>query len=171
MRVVRDEDVDRAQVHRRRRHSRALLIARSFPHQWFFSCILLCPYANCQLSIVNCQFPACQQYIAGVYCGGVPPLPIPNRAVKPACADGTARQCGRVGGCPFFFTRSLRHTTRALFFCGGWSRGVRSWGVRQFLLQWKTIEWAFRVVVEHPLVEDELVAERLDGEGVSAHSK
>ena len=42
------------------------------------------------------------KYIAGVYCGGVPPLPIPNRAVKPACADGTARQCGRVGGCPFF---------------------------------------------------------------------
>ena len=41
-------------------------------------------------------------HIAGVYCGGVPPLPIPNRAVKPACADGTARQCGRVGGCPFF---------------------------------------------------------------------
>ncbi len=28
----------------------------------------------------------------------VPPLPIPNREVKPACADGTAMQCGRVGG-------------------------------------------------------------------------
>ena len=28
---------------------------------------------------------------------GVPPLPIPNREVKPACADGTAMQCGRVG--------------------------------------------------------------------------
>jgi hypothetical protein len=25
-------------------------------------------------------------------------LPIPNREVKPACADGTAMQCGRVGG-------------------------------------------------------------------------
>ena len=34
----------------------------------------------------------------GGYCGGVPPLPIPNREVKPACADGTAMQCGRVGG-------------------------------------------------------------------------
>ena len=40
--------------------------------------------------------------IYGGYCGGVPPLPIPNRAVKPACADGTAMQCGRVGGCRFF---------------------------------------------------------------------
>ena len=36
--------------------------------------------------------------IPGGYCGGVPPLPIPNREVKPACADGTAMQCGRVGG-------------------------------------------------------------------------
>ena len=36
--------------------------------------------------------------IYGGYCGGVPPLPIPNREVKPACADGTAMRCGRVGG-------------------------------------------------------------------------
>ena len=36
--------------------------------------------------------------ISGGYCGGVPPLPIPNREVKPVCADGTAMQCGRVGG-------------------------------------------------------------------------
>ena len=34
---------------------------------------------------------------SGGYCGGVPPLPIPNREVKPTCADGTAMQCGRVG--------------------------------------------------------------------------
>ena len=33
----------------------------------------------------------------GGYCGGVPPLPIPNREVKPTSADGTAMQCGRVG--------------------------------------------------------------------------
>ena len=37
---------------------------------------------------------------SGGYCGGVPPLPIPNREVKPACADGTAMQCGRVGDRP-----------------------------------------------------------------------
>ena len=40
----------------------------------------------------------CQTPYSGGYCGGVPPLPIPNREVKPACADGTAMQCGRVGG-------------------------------------------------------------------------
>ena len=35
--------------------------------------------------------------LLGGYCGGVPPLPIPNREVKPTYADGTAMQCGRVG--------------------------------------------------------------------------
>ena len=34
---------------------------------------------------------------SGGYSRGVPPLPIPNREVKPARADGTAPQCGRVG--------------------------------------------------------------------------
>ena len=29
-------------------------------------------------------------FISGGYSGGVPPLPIPNREVKPARADGTA---------------------------------------------------------------------------------
>ena len=38
------------------------------------------------------------QVIQGGHCAGVPPLPIPNREVKPGCADGTAQQCGRVGG-------------------------------------------------------------------------
>ena len=37
---------------------------------------------------------------SGGYCGGVPPLPIPNREVKPTCADGPAMQCGRVGSRP-----------------------------------------------------------------------
>ncbi len=49
---------------------------------------------NCQLSIVNYQL----EDTLGGYCSGVPPLPIPNREVKPTCADGTAMQCGRVGG-------------------------------------------------------------------------
>ena len=47
------------------------------------------------LFTVHCSLA--QRYSGG-YCGGVPPLPIPNREVKPACADGTAMQCGRVGG-------------------------------------------------------------------------
>ena len=40
---------------------------------------------------------SCSNRILGGYCGGVPPLPIPNREVKPTSADGTAMQCGRVG--------------------------------------------------------------------------
>ena len=47
---------------------------------------------NFQLSIVNFA-----KRLSGGYCGGVPPLPIPNREVKPVIADGTAMQCGRVG--------------------------------------------------------------------------
>ena len=34
---------------------------------------------------------------SGGFGPGVPPLPIPNREVKPGRADGTAPQCGRVG--------------------------------------------------------------------------
>src|SRR6267143_480134 len=41
---------------------------------------------------------------SGGYIGGVPPVPIPNTAVKPSRADGTARfPCGRVGRCRNFF--------------------------------------------------------------------
>ena len=46
--------------------------------------------------------------ISGGYCGGVPPLPIPNREVKPTGADGTAMQCGRVGNRLLFRMKSLR---------------------------------------------------------------
>ena len=35
--------------------------------------------------------------ILGGYSSGVPPLPIPNREVKPTRADGTALHRGRVG--------------------------------------------------------------------------
>ena len=42
--------------------------------------------------------------IPGGHCAGAPPLPIPNREVKPGCADGTAPQCGRVGGRRLFFS-------------------------------------------------------------------
>ena len=39
--------------------------------------------------------------LKGVYSDGDPPLPIPNREVKPDCADGTALVGGRVGSCLF----------------------------------------------------------------------
>ena len=50
-------------------------------------------------NLSTCQLKTCQlkKDTSGGYCGGVPPLPIPNREVKPTCADGTAMQCGRVG--------------------------------------------------------------------------
>ena len=40
------------------------------------------------------------KFISGGYSVGVPPLPIPNREVKPVRADGTASS-GRVGRCHF----------------------------------------------------------------------
>ena len=68
--------------------------------------------------------------ISGGFCGGVPPLPIPNREVKPACADGTAMQCGRVGGRLF----SIRVPERVISFrdscfiiiayCNDWTSGL-----------------------------------------------
>ena len=44
---------------------------------------------------------------SGGYSRGVPPLPIPNREVKPTRADGTAPQCGRVGRRRLYFLRFL----------------------------------------------------------------
>ena len=63
--------------------------------------------------------------ISGGYCGGVPPLPIPNREVKPACADGTAMQCGRVGSRLFFTEDPDDWIIVRVFFdvIGGWSLG------------------------------------------------
>ena len=49
--------------------------------------------------------------------GGETPLPIPNRAVKPACADGTAPPGGRVGSCRASRYRMiLKDIVRYLFF-------------------------------------------------------
>ena len=49
------------------------------------------------LPVQGCFLWCAAKDTSGGYCGGVPPLPIPNREVKPTCADGTAMQCGRVG--------------------------------------------------------------------------
>ena len=66
-------------------------------------------------STFNIEFFAPQKTLGG-YCGGVPPLPIPNREVKPACADGTAMQCGRVGGCLLYLRSSRSNDFGDLFF-------------------------------------------------------
>ena len=64
--------------------------------------------------------------LSGGYCGGVPPLPIPNREVKPTCADGTAQQCGRVGSRLLLRSEALKTEYRNVFrafscLCGEYS--------------------------------------------------
>ena len=55
---------------------------------------------------------------SGGFSLGVPPLPIPNREVKPKRADGTAPQCGRVGRRLFFQWRSPeQECSGLLLFC------------------------------------------------------
>ena len=53
--------------------------------------------------------------ILGGHCGGDPPLSIPNRAVKPAIADGTDPPVGRVGSRRPSGARMSRYDVRALF--------------------------------------------------------
>ena len=60
------------------------------------------------LSVQGCFLWCAAKDKSGGYCGGVPPLPIPNREVKPTCADGTAMQCGRVGSRLLLQTKALR---------------------------------------------------------------
>ena len=76
---------------------------------------------NCIFSSLSCF--ACVQIrhtpLSGGYCGGVPPLPIPNREVKLTCADGTAMQCGRVGSRLLLSRASITKVVGAfLFSCG-----------------------------------------------------
>ena len=68
--------------------------------------LLVCnshPYARCP---GNDSGNVRAESKSGGYSGGVPPLPIPNREVKPAIADGTAMQCGRVGSRLLYFRES-----------------------------------------------------------------
>ena len=60
------------------------------------------------LPVQGCFLWCAAKEKSGGYCGGVPPLPIPNREVKPTCADGTAMQCGRVGSRLLLQTKALR---------------------------------------------------------------
>ncbi len=48
------------------------------------------------------------QDFPGAYSAGATPFPIPNRAVKPRCADGTAFRGGRVGRCQETLRTRLR---------------------------------------------------------------
>ena len=74
--------------------------------------LLMVIIINYELSVVNYV----SKRTSGGYCGRVPPLPIPNREVKPACADGTAMQCGRVGSRLLSNKRASESVSEALFF-------------------------------------------------------
>ncbi len=65
--------------------SRVVLIARSFPCNRVLQSALRYSWRQCR---------------------GCPPLPIPNREVKPRRADGTALNGGRVGNCQHINTES-----------------------------------------------------------------
>ena len=74
---------------------------------------------------------------SGGFCPGVPPLPIPNREVKPGRADGTAPQCGRVGRRPLFHMVSppcLDRRGGEMPFCGGSGRRGGRRGSRSFFV-------------------------------------
>ena len=130
LRAVADYDVDRAQVQRRRRQSRALLIARELPARGIPRPLpaRLARAAPVALPAALCMWG---KAYPGGHCAGVPPLPIPNREVKPGCADGTAPQCGRVGGRRLFDLTGSRVTdevAREPFFVHGDNGGAGSSG-------------------------------------------
>ena len=56
-----------------------------------------------------------KRYLGG-YSSGVPPLPIPNREVKPTRADGTALHRGRVGRRRFSETSKISVFGVSLFY-------------------------------------------------------
>ena len=90
-----------------------------------YTCMVGCN--NCQLSIINYQL--CFERTSGGYCGRVPPLPIPNREVKPACADGTAMQCGRVGSRLLSNRELQNYSSEALFFVLGETGNIGETGM------------------------------------------
>ena len=73
---------------------------------------------------------SCSNRILGGYCGGVPPLPIPNREVKPTSADGTAMQCGRVGNRLLLEESSETKVLGLSFFVIWFVERRRGWGGR-----------------------------------------
>ena len=76
-----------------------------------------------------------KRYLGG-YSSGVPPLPIPNREVKPTRADGTALHRGRVGRRRFSETSKIKFFGVSLFYIvnGQWST-VNGWSSVFFLTE------------------------------------
>ena len=109
VRAVGDDHVDRPEVERRRRRGRLVLMARGLPAgrgagAWGAAAARgagpgpaggraarpprLPPPLPSAWRLAPAAVPSLWH---GGHRGGAPPLPIPNRAVKPARADGTAR--------------------------------------------------------------------------------
>ena len=65
---------------------------------------------------------------SGGYSCGAPPLPIPNREVKPARADGTAPQSGRVGRRRLIGSLLIGFPVGRLFFCAIPTSGIKNLG-------------------------------------------
>ena len=106
-RAVKDDDVDRLQVQGRRRpqpsstNSPPALPVKahtlvSAPWVFRMSASAGVRVFSSGLSLF-CFRSISETSYSGGFGPGVPPLPIPNREVKPGRADGTAPQCGRVG--------------------------------------------------------------------------
>ena len=103
-RAVQDENVDRLQVQGRRRPEPSS--TNSPPALPVEAHTLELPRVRVSARVgSHCGFQRrlssvpvnAEKAYSGGFCPGVPPLPIPNREVKPGRADGTAPQCGRVG--------------------------------------------------------------------------
>ena len=121
-RVVGDYHVDRPQVYRQKCQSRAVLIARRLQYEKIS--------ASLSFSRRHTRNSAIR-YNSGGNSNGDPPLPIPNREVKPVHAYDTAIPSGKVG------SRQLQepqHENAGALFVGGLSRFfyATSWRLAPF---------------------------------------
>ena len=90
MRVVIDDDVDRMQVYALRDVQPSITNCPNgfFVMEQTLSCRMMNRFATFVFAFCLCDS---HERNSGGYSVGVPPLPIPNREVKPDRADGTAK--------------------------------------------------------------------------------
>ena len=99
-RAVEDDDVDRPQVQAWRHAQPSGTNSPSALPVQAHALELACgwvPVGIIYQENLFCFRSIAEKKYSGGFGPGVPPLPIPNREVKPGRADGTAPQCGRVG--------------------------------------------------------------------------
>ena len=99
-------------------------------------------YEQFSFYIINSSL---KRYLGG-YSSGVPPLPIPNREVKPTCADGTALHRGRVGRRRFSETSKISVFGVSLFYIVNSQRStVNGLPSVFFLTEFLFLSWGVRV--------------------------